>query len=303
MSAAVDDRKSVLITGCAPGGIGHSLALEFHRHGLRVFATARDNARLADLAEKGIETLSLNVNQEDSVKECRDEVQALLGEKKGLDYLVNNAGRNYTVPALDVDMAEARATFETNFFAVITMCKTFVPLLIQAQGTIVQLGSLAGVMPYVFGSVYNASKAALHSFSDTLRVELAPFGVKVTTIITGGVKSQIARTHRSLPPDSLYHPIKEEYNRRQVHSQAGAMPNGVYARKVVTQILYGSAPWRWIFPWRKAGSGTKKWIWAGNKAALVWFLSAGWAWVGVFQFAFTRMFNLWKLKKAFQKSK
>ncbi|THC95752.1 hypothetical protein EYZ11_004749 [Aspergillus tanneri] len=46
----------------------------------------------------------------------------------------------------------------------------------KANGTIVQIGSVAGVIPYVFGSVYNASKAALHSFSDSLRVELAPFG-------------------------------------------------------------------------------------------------------------------------------
>ncbi len=79
-------------------------------------------------------------------------------------------GRNYTVPALDVDFDEVKQTFEVNVFAVMRMCQAFAPLIIQAKGTIVQIGSLAGVMPYVFGSTYNASKAALHAYSNTLRV-------------------------------------------------------------------------------------------------------------------------------------
>ncbi|KAH3622795.1 hypothetical protein KXW27_006039 [Aspergillus fumigatus] len=158
-------------------------------------------------------------------------------------------GRNYTVPATEIDLAEARKTFETNFFAVISICQAFLPLLIKAKGTIVMIGSVAGIIPYVFGSVYNASKAALHSFSDTLRVELAPFGVNVTTVITGGVQSRIARTKRTLQPNSLFTPIKDEYARRVTHSQDGAMPHAAYARSVVTQVLYGSAPWRWLWPW------------------------------------------------------
>ncbi|KAF9892371.1 hypothetical protein FE257_002148 [Aspergillus nanangensis] len=240
MSNSEDKRKSVLITGCSPGGIGNSLAREFHRHGLRVFATARDAKAIEDLASIGVETLSLVVDDENSVRLCYEKVEKLL-DGKGLDYLVNNAGRNYTVPAMEVDLAEARATFETNFISVISMCKTFLPLLVKARGTIVQIGSVAGVIPYVFGSVYNASKAALHSFSETLRVELAPFGVNVTTVVTGGVQSRIARTGRTLLPNSMYSPIESEYNRRVTHSQDGAMPNAAYAQSVVRQVLYGFA--------------------------------------------------------------
>ncbi|OAX80046.1 hypothetical protein ACJ72_05627 [Emergomyces africanus] len=297
-----DSRKSVLITGCSPGGIGHSLAREFHRNGLRVFATARDKSSITSLNEHGIETLSLVVDKEESRKTCREEVELLL-KGKGLDYLVNNAGLNYTVPALDVDLQEAREVFETNFFSVIAMCQEFAPLIIKAKGTIVQLGSVAGVIPYVFGSVYNASKAALHSFSDSLRVELAPFGVQVTTIITGGVTSNIARTSRTLRETSLYHPIKAEYARRLVHSQEGAPSSESYARTVVTQILYGSAPLRWIrwlllLPFGGRGiRRSSKYIWAGKRANLIWLLHGGWAWVGLFQWGMTRLFNLWKLAK------
>ena len=154
-----------------------------------------------------------------------------------LDYLINNARRNYTVPALDVDLTEVQATFETNVFAVMRMYQTFAPLLIQAKGAIVQIGSLAGKIPYVFGSAYNASKAALHAYSDTLRVELLPFDVKVLVVITGGVQSNIARTHRELPEDSLYHPLETEYRRRQVDSQEAAMQTTVYAEGVVKTAL------------------------------------------------------------------
>ena len=109
---------------------------------------------------------------------------------------MEHRGRNCTIPALDVDLDDARACFETNFFAVIALTQTFTPLLIRAKGLILNIGSVAAVTPYVFGSVYNASKAALHSYSDTLRLELAPFDVRVLVVVTGGVKSRIARRER-----------------------------------------------------------------------------------------------------------
>ena len=270
--------KSVLITGCTPGGIGHSLALEFKSQGLRVFATARKAASISDLANKGIETLSLEVTKEDSINALKAEIEQRTSGS--LDILVNNAGRNYTVPALDVEMDEIRETFETNVFGVMRMCQVFAPMLIRAKGTIVQIGSLAGVMPYIFGSVYNASKAALHSYSSTLRVELASFDVRVVVVMTGGVASNIARTNRTLPKDSIYLPVAEEYQGRLTHSQANAIPNEQYARSVVSQVL------------RKP---SKEVIWEGGKAWLVWFVSSYFPrWT--LDWAFYRMFHLSKLK-------
>ncbi|KAK7570192.1 short chain dehydrogenase/reductase [Phyllosticta citricarpa] len=249
-------KKSVLVTGCS-SGIGHSLALEFHKKGLRVFASARRAESLADLAEVGIETVSLEVHKPDSVRQVRREIEELTGGT--LDYLVNNAGRNYTMPALDADMDQIRDTFEVNVFAVMHICQEFAPLLIAAKGTIVQIGSLAAEMPYVLGSIYNASKAALHQYSNTLRVELAPFGVKVVTIVTGGIKSNIARNARQLPENSYYIPITQEYQRRLTHSQEGAMPNEEYAKSVVSKVLKRNPP---------------KWVWEGNLAWVVWFATS-----------------------------
>ena len=288
-----DTRKTVLITGCTPGGIGHSLALTFHSHNLRVFATARSISSLASLSFLGIETLPLTVDSESSIQSCLSEITARTNGR-GLDYLVNNAGRNYTVPALDVEMDEVRATFETNLFAVIRLVQVFSPLLVQARGTIVMIGSLAGVMPYVFGSVYNASKAALHAYSNTLRVEMEPLGVKVITVVTGGVKSRISRVGRVLPEKSYYAELDEQYKRRQGHSQEGATSNEDYAASVVRQVLPGAGPWPWRWLSRDA---RKRWIWEGNKSGLVWLVSGGWLWSGFLDWYMTRVFQLWRVRR------
>lgn len=278
----MEGKKTVLITGCSPGGIGHALALEFHLKGLHVFATARNEQAVADLKSLGIEVLQLEVTSPESVAEVKRHISERTNGS--LDYLINNAGRNYTVPALDVEFPEVQVTFETNVFSVMRMCQAFAPLLIQAKGTIVQIGSVAAEIPYVFGSAYNASKAALHAYSDPLRIELAPFNVNVMVVVTGGVKSNIARTHRELPEGSLYHPLNAEYQRRQLHSQEGAMEGTVYAEGVV-----------------KAALGTKptRSLWRGHQAWNVWLLLTLMPRM-FWDYYFTKVFNLKKLAKIFK---
>ncbi|KAL8840387.1 MAG: hypothetical protein Q9176_003880 [Flavoplaca citrina] len=254
----VGSQKTVLITG--PGGIGHALALEFHAQGLRVFATARTTEAVQGLADAGIEALDLDVTSNKSISACKEEVAERTGGR--LDYLVNNAGRNYTVPAIEAEISEIEATFNTNLFAVMRLCQTFMPLLRQAQGTIVQIGSIAAIIPYAWGSVYNASKAALHSYSDALRIEVAPLGVHVITVVTGGVKSRISRVNRSLAEESAYKMIEGAYQKRQMYSQTVGMNTKAYAQLVVGQVL-GAKGWLW---------STRK-IYAGGGAELVMWLS------------------------------
>jgi len=79
------------------------------------------------------------------------------------------------------------------------MCQAFSPLLMQAKGTIINVSSVAGEIPYVYGLVYNATKAALHAYSDTLQIELAPFDVRVMVVVTGGVTSNIVKRSESCP--------------------------------------------------------------------------------------------------------
>lgn len=86
-------------------------------------------------------------------------------------------------PAIDTELAPAKAVFDVNFWGPVQMVQTFIPLLISAASAsksksgalILQIGSTAAIAPIPFSAIYNASKGALHSYSDTLRVELAPF--------------------------------------------------------------------------------------------------------------------------------
>ena len=253
------------------------------RPGFHVLATVRDPSKYKSPSDN-ITYLPLELPHHASISHLRDRVADMTGGR--LDILYNNAGRNYTVAATDIDMREVQETFDANVFSVMKLCQVFTPMLIEAKGTIVQTGSLAGVMPYVFASVYAATKAALHAYSDTLRVELAPLGVRVITIVTGGVKSNIARTHRELPPGSFYVPIADQYEKRLTLSQQLGMDTRQYAKSCVAHVIGGES---WY------GLVTKRWVWEGKMSWLVWF---GWTYLprGVLDWYFTNRFNLNNLK-------
>lgn len=254
-----------------------------HLSGFHVLATVRDPSRYTS-PNDSITYLPLELPHHNSISQLHDRVADITGGR--LDILYNNAGRNYTVAATDIDMREVQETFDANVFSVMKLCQIFTPMLIEAKGTIVQTGSLAGVMPYVFASVYAATKAALHAYSDTLRVELAPLGVRVITIVTGGVKSNIARTHRELPPGSFYVPIANQYEKRLTLSQQLGMDTHQYAKSCVAHVISGDS---WC------GLVTKRWVWEGKMSWLVWF---GWTYLprGVMDWYFTNKFKLNSLR-------
>lgn len=251
--------------------------------GFEVLATVRNPAKYTS-PHPSITYLPLELTSQESIQSLKETVTELTNGR--LDILYNNAGRNYTVPALDFDTAELQEVFQANVFSVMQMCKAFTPLLIAAQGTIVQTGSLAGIMPYAFGACYCASKAALHAYSNTLRVELAPLGVRVITVITGGVKSNIARVHRELPPDSYMLPLKDVYESRLTHSQQVGMDTQAYARSCVKHVLGGD---EWL------GLVKRRWIWEGNMSWLVKF-ATGWLPPAVLDWYFTWKFKLGRLR-------
>ncbi|KAI4859147.1 NAD(P)-binding protein, partial [Hypoxylon rubiginosum] len=266
MTGPKPGQKTVLITGCTPGGIGHSLCLEYHRQGLHVIATARRPEVLTELGALGMSTLALDVTDAESIKTCHDEVAKLTNGK--LDILVNNAGRTHTHPATDISLPDVRQTFETNVFSIMAMVQAFVDQLIAAQGLIINISSLSSCTAYVFGSVYCASKAAVAAYSRTLRLELAPFGVRVMVSMTGTVKSNTAsQFSRPLPENSLYGPVKHIFEWRQVFSQNDStFPTEVFARGLVNSSLRPEWPLM-----LRSWFGRPDWFWYGGLASLTWF--------------------------------
>lgn len=167
------------------------------------------------------------------------------------------------------------SVFATNFFAVVRLCQSFMPLLRRSRGTIVQIGSVAGCFPYAWGSIYNASKAALHSYSAALRIEVAPLGVHVITVVTGAVKSRIVRVRRSLQEDSAYKELEDNYQKRQIQSQKLGMETEIYAKEVVKKILEAEGwLWRTKTIWFGGGSGLVRWMsWILPETVLEWVIS------------------------------
>ena len=198
-----------------------------------------------------------------------DEVSSQRPISTGDDGLQNP---DYTVPAIETDFSEMESVFATNLFGVVRMCQTFMPLLRQSRGTIIQIGSLAGCFQFPWSSIYNASKAALHSYSATLRVEVAPLGVHVITVITGGVQSRISRFKRSLQEGSAYEELAEVYAKRQGFVEYDAMETQEYAKELVRRVLAAEGwLWRTKSIWLGANAAKVRWLsWLYPETVLDW---------------------------------
>ncbi|CAJ2508011.1 Uu.00g091970.m01.CDS01 [Anthostomella pinea] len=206
-------KQTVLITGCSEGGIGDALAWEFHQRGLRVFATARNPDKVKHLQAAGIEILTLDVVDKTSIRNALQEISKLTGGT--LNILVNNSGVGYQMPLLDADLDEARRLFEVNVWGTLAVSQACAPLLAAAAAEgmparILNIGSVVARMQVPWQGIYNASKSALWGLNDTLRIELAPFGIEVLHVVTGGIQTKFF-AHAAgarLPEDSIYGPAR-----------------------------------------------------------------------------------------------
>lgn len=184
--------KTVLITG-ASSGIGRACALHMDRLGWRVFAGVRRQADADSLRAEGSKQLTpllLDVTDPKSAKEAARVVEASVGEA-GLSGLVNNAGVPYGGPIEFLNLDEIRRVFEINYFGVIALTQIFIPHLRRARGRIVNMSSISGLTSSPFLSPYSTSKFALEALSDSLRVELSPWGIDVAVIEPGAIATPI----------------------------------------------------------------------------------------------------------------
>lgn len=166
-----------------------------------MYACARRLESMAPLEKHGIITVCCDVTLAEAVIALRERVSL---ENEGmLDILYNNAGQPCTIAAVDVADAVVAQCFEVNVFAPIRITREFAALLIKARGTVGFTGSVSGVVPVPFLSIYSSTKAALHQYVATLRVELKPFGVTVLNFVTGSVRTPI-KDDRGLPENSWY---------------------------------------------------------------------------------------------------
>jgi 1-acylglycerone phosphate reductase len=183
----------------------------------------------------------------------------------------SNYATGYGQSLLDSDVNVAKKMFDLNVFAVIEVTKAFAPLLIASKGTIVNIGSIAGVIPLPWAGYYNASKAAVNHLTQSLRIELAPFGVTAINITTGVIRTKFfdnLSTPR-LPANSLYAPAKDivEPTMAGEGVEEAAMEADVFAAAVVKNVL-------------KTNPTKNQWV--GGNTFIIWFASTfGWSTIWV----------------------
>jgi NAD(P)-dependent dehydrogenase (short-subunit alcohol dehydrogenase family) len=220
----------VLITGTS-SGIGRACATYLHQCGYRVYGTSRQASALSQVDTQPPETFTVIPMDVTSDASVATGVQTILAREGRLDAVVNNAGVSLIGAVEDTLLEEARLQLETNFFGVLRVCQHVLPAMrYQQAGCIVNISSMGGLIGLPFQAIYSASKFALEGFSEALRLEVWPYGIRVVLIEPGDFRTAIT-SHR--------------------HIARGAQPTSVYARRFIharavieANEVHGSAPER-----------------------------------------------------------
>ncbi len=200
----------VLITG-ASSGIGKACAEHLARRGYRVFGTSRRAPfPPAPTAPGQPIMLQMDVTQDESVRRA---VDFIVRETGRLDVVVNNAGFGVAGAVEDTSIDEAKSQLETNFFGVLRVCRAALPVMrAQGEGLIVNISSLGGVIALPFQALYSASKFAVEGLTEALRLEVRPFGIRVTMIEPGDMRTGFTDQRVRVAawgPTSAYAPYAE----------------------------------------------------------------------------------------------
>lgn len=215
--------KTILITG-ASSGIGKATALHLDELGFTVFAGVRKEAdadALKAMASQRLTTVFLDVTQTTSIIAAVEEVMA--ATKGHLYGLINNAGLSLNGPLELIPLDDIQQLFQVNVIGILALTQAVLPMIRESQGRIINISSGHGLLAIPDKSVYAASKFAVQAISDSLRIELRPFGVSVANIVVGKVETAVLgkimadreRILATAPAEvaTIYKPLIEYFDR------------------------------------------------------------------------------------------
>ena len=181
-----DMKKVILLTG-ASSGIGYQTAESLAKEGHIVYGAARRTEKMETLKQFGVKPIYLDVTDEENIKSAID---TIIRNEGRIDVLINNAGYGSFGAVEDVEINEARRQFEVNLFGLARLVQLVLPhMRKQKEGRIINVSSMGGRLTTYFGAWYHATKYALEAFSDALRMEVSDFGIDVSLIEPGGIKT------------------------------------------------------------------------------------------------------------------
>jgi NAD(P)-dependent dehydrogenase (short-subunit alcohol dehydrogenase family) len=194
--------RCALVTG-ASSGIGEAIALRLASDGFRVFGASR---KPLDSPATNVEPLVLDVTSDDSV---RTAIHLVIEKAGRLDVVVNNAGATLVGALEETSTDEARWLIETNFLGVHRVTRAALPHLRASKGHAVIIGSVAGFLAKPAEGFYSATKHALEAYAEVLRLEVAPFGVRVALVEPGFVRTKIvSKAHLVGAPLAVYEQLR-----------------------------------------------------------------------------------------------
>jgi NADP-dependent 3-hydroxy acid dehydrogenase YdfG len=243
------NEEAIVVTG-ASTGIGKATALHLDKLGFRVFAGVRkeaDGQILKSEASNNLAPIFLDVTDDDSVATAADTVAKETGGE--LYGLVNNAGVSLNGPLELIPVSDIKQLMDVNVLGLLAVTKAFVPFLRKSKGRIINISSGHGLLAVPDKSVYAASKFAVQAITDSLRVELCPFDVSVSSIVVGKVDTAVLekiiadrdKMIEAAPAEvvKLYFPLIEFFN-KEVKELPG-IP-AIEVGKVVAQALTTEKP-------------------------------------------------------------
>ncbi len=176
--------RTALVTG-ASSGMGKEIAKKLADDGYVVYGAARRVEKMVDLQESGVTALKMDITKDEDVVAVVDRIKADHG---GVDILVNNAGFASYGAMEDTSIDDARYQFEVNLFGLARLTQLVLPYMREkGEGKIINISSMGGRMYTPLGSWYHATKHALEGWSDSLRLELEPFGISVVIVEPGAI--------------------------------------------------------------------------------------------------------------------
>jgi NADP-dependent 3-hydroxy acid dehydrogenase YdfG len=244
MTNILTNQKIVLITG-ASSGIGKACAIKFSSDPtFKVYVTSRNINSLNELKNLGCVPVQLDVTDDQSMTQAISKIQS---ESNGVDILINNAGYGQNGVIEELPVESIKKQFDTNVFGLLRMCQLVIPSMRNKKsGRIINIGSVGGEFTTPGASAYHASKFALESFTDGIRGELKQFGIQVSLIKPGGVRTNFVDFAKSVYPEPIDgNPYGEFRTKFNAMTAKIFDPNnkayGVLKPEQVADVVYKSA--------------------------------------------------------------
>ncbi len=187
----MDNHKAIVITGTSTG-IGKACALYLDKMGFKVYAGVRKQANGDNLKKEASDRLTpiiLDVTDDESISVAAAIIKKETGNQ--VFGLINNAGIGRGGALEVTPVAEIRKVMEVNVIGLMAVTQAFIPMLRKSKGRIINIGSTSSLLAFPGASVYCASKFAVRAITDSLRVELKPFDMKVILVAPGAIESEI----------------------------------------------------------------------------------------------------------------